>query len=69
MGRLTVNGNYTQNASGTLRIEVAGLAPGQHDVLVVNGQASLAGTVQLVRVGPSTSVWAIRLRSLLRVAG
>ena len=50
-GTLTVNGNYTQNANGTLRIEVAGLAPSQHDVLVVNGQASIAGTVQLVRVG------------------
>jgi outer membrane autotransporter protein len=50
-GTLTVNGNYTQNASGTLRIEVAGLAPSQHDVLAVNGQASVAGTVQLVRVG------------------
>ena len=51
VGQLTVNGNYTQNASGTLRIEVAGLAPSQHDVLVVNGQARVAGTVQLVRVG------------------
>ena len=26
MGTLTVNGDYTQNPSGTLRIEVAGLA-------------------------------------------
>jgi outer membrane autotransporter protein len=50
-GTLTVNGNYTQNPNGTLRIEVAGLAPSQHDVLVVNGQASIAGTVKLVRVG------------------
>ena len=50
-GTLTVNGNYTQNPNGTLRIEVAGLAPSQHDVLAVNGHASVAGTVQLVRVG------------------
>ena len=49
VGRLTINGNYTQNPSGTLRIEVAGLAPSQHDVLVVSGQASLAGGLQLVR--------------------
>jgi uncharacterized protein with beta-barrel porin domain len=48
-GRLTINGNYTQNPSGTLRIEVAGLAPSQHDVLAVSGQASLAGRLQLVR--------------------
>ena len=51
IGKLTVNGNYTQNPNGTLRIEVAGLAPSQHDVLAVNGHASVAGTVQLVRVG------------------
>jgi outer membrane autotransporter protein len=50
-GTLTVNGNYTQNANGTLRIEVAGLAPSQHDLLVVNGHASLAGTLQLIRLG------------------
>jgi autotransporter-associated beta strand protein len=50
-GTLTVNGNYTQNPSGTLRIEVAGGSPGQFDVLAVSGHASLAGTVQLVRVG------------------
>ena len=51
IGKLTINGNYAQNASGTLRIEVAGSSPGQFDVLAVSGQASLAGTVQLVRVG------------------
>ena len=28
VGQLTVNGNYTQNASGTLRIEVAGARTG-----------------------------------------
>jgi fibronectin-binding autotransporter adhesin len=50
-GTLTVNGDYTQNPNGTLRIEVAGLAPSQHDMLAVNGRASVAGTVQLVRVG------------------
>ena len=51
VGQLTINGNYTQNASGTLRIEVAGSSPGQFDLLPVNGQASLAGRLQLVRVG------------------
>ncbi len=34
-GTLTVSGNYTQNAGGTLRIGVAGLAPGQFDLLAV----------------------------------
>ena len=51
LGTLTVNGNYTQNANGTLRIEIAGTAPGQFDLLAVGGHASLAGTLQLIRLG------------------
>ena len=51
VGRLTINGNYTQSPGGTLRIEVAGSSPGQFDLLAVNGRASVAGTVQLVSVG------------------
>ena len=51
IGTLTINGNYTQSASGTLRIEVAGASPGQDHVLAVNGRANLAGTLQLIRVG------------------
>jgi len=50
-GTLTVSGNYTQNAGGTLRIGVAGLAPGQHDLLAVNGHAAVAGTLQFIRLG------------------
>ena len=50
-GTLTVSGNYTQNAGGTLRIGVGGLAPSQHDVLAVKGHASLAGTLQLIQLG------------------
>jgi outer membrane autotransporter protein len=49
VGRLTINGNYTQGPSGTLRIEVGGLEPSQHDLLAVNGQASLVGGLQLVQ--------------------
>ena len=51
LGTLTVNGNYTQTANGTLRIEIAGTAPGQFDLLAVGGHASLAGTLQLLRLG------------------
>ena len=51
VGKLTINGNYTQNPSGTLRVEVAGSSPGQYDVLVVNGRISLAGRLQFVPVG------------------
>jgi autotransporter-associated beta strand protein len=50
-GTLTVAGNYTQTAGGTLRIEIAGTAPGQFDLLRVGGHASLAGTLQLIRLG------------------
>jgi outer membrane autotransporter protein len=50
-GTLTVNGNYTQTAIGTLHIELAGTAPGQFDLLAVGGHASLAGTLQLSPVG------------------
>jgi outer membrane autotransporter protein len=50
-GTLTVAGGYTQTASGTLRIEVAGTAQGQFDLLAVGGHASLAGTLQLIGLG------------------
>jgi outer membrane autotransporter protein len=50
-GTLTVAGNYTQTAGGTLQIEIAGTAPGQFDHLAVGGHASLAGTLQLIRLG------------------
>ena len=53
-GTLTVVGNYTQNANGTLRIQVAGVGANQHDLVAVNGHANLAGTLQLVRVGNFT---------------
>ncbi|MDQ2867296.1 MAG: autotransporter domain-containing protein [Verrucomicrobiota bacterium] len=50
-GTLTVNGNYTQNANGTLKIEIGGLAPAQHDLLQLpTGSAALTGTLQLVRL-------------------
>ena len=50
-GTLTVNGNYTQSAGATLQIGVGGLAPGQHDLLAVNGSASVSGTLQFIRLG------------------
>jgi outer membrane autotransporter protein len=50
-GTLTVNRNYTQTANGTLRIEVAGTARDQFDLLAVGGHASLAGTLQLRSLG------------------
>jgi hypothetical protein len=46
-GLLTINGNYNQLSSGVLIIEVAGLAPGQFDVLAVNGDVTLGGTLEV----------------------
>jgi autotransporter-associated beta strand protein len=50
-GTLTITGNYTQNPSGTLQIQIAGLGAGQHDLLAVNGHANLTGSLRLARLG------------------
>lgn len=48
-GILTVNGNYSQAAAGTLSIEIEGTLPGEeHDQLAVAQTASLAGTLELL---------------------
>lgn len=46
-GRITIEGDYEQPEGGTLVIEVAGVQPGQFDVLHVTGNATLAGKVDL----------------------
>jgi outer membrane autotransporter protein len=46
--RINVKANYTQNAGGTLQLQVAGDTPGQYDTLNVGGSAALAGTLQLI---------------------
>ena len=47
-GVLTVNGNYTQTSTGVLEIEMGGLVSGDHDQLVVSGDASLDGTLRVL---------------------
>jgi outer membrane autotransporter protein len=49
-GTLTIGDNYTQTSAGTLKIEIAGILPGQHDLLAIGGSASLDGTLQVVRL-------------------
>jgi hypothetical protein len=44
-GTLTVQGNYTQTATGVLLIQIAG--PNQYGQLAVTGSATLAGTLQV----------------------
>ena len=48
---INVLGNYTQNAGGTLQVQVAGANPGQYDSLNVGGNAGLGGTLQLISLG------------------
>jgi uncharacterized protein with beta-barrel porin domain len=50
-GTLTIQGNFTQTNSGIFHLEIGGLAPGDFGVLAVTGQATLGGTLQLVRTG------------------
>ncbi len=47
-GSIIINGNYTQTTDGTLNMQIAGLTPGtQYDQLIVNGTATLAGSLNL----------------------
>lgn len=51
-GTLNVTGTYTQTAAGTLVVELGGLTPDtQHDVLIVNGTATLGGTLRVALLG------------------
>ena len=48
-GKITINGNYTQGAAGTISIEVAGTnaATPDFDQLIVTGVATLGGTLNV----------------------
>lgn len=46
-GTLTIGGNYTQGAGGTLLIEIGGIGASQYDVLNITGMAALNGTLAL----------------------
>ncbi len=55
VGRLSVSGNYTQNAGGILNIQLGGLTPAtQFDQLAVTGQASISGTLNVTLVNGFT---------------
>jgi hypothetical protein len=49
-GLITVNGNYTQTATGILNIDIGGLAANQFDQLVVNGIVTLSGTLNVALI-------------------
>jgi len=46
-GRLVFQGNFEQRPSGMLRMQAAGLAAGQFDVLHVSGDVALGGTLEV----------------------
>ena len=47
-GVMTINGDYTQAADGTLLLEIAGTTPGtDYDQFIINGNATLDGTLIL----------------------
>ena len=47
-GLLTINGNYTQTASGSLDVDLGGTTAGsQYDQLAVSGTATLGGTLDV----------------------
>jgi hypothetical protein len=51
MGTLTIDGNYTQSAAGTLGLQVGGSLPSQFDRLQVIGSVELAGSLNVTVVG------------------
>src|SRR6476646_225769 len=57
IGTLTIEGRFANATGSTLAIELAGLNPGtQHDQLIVQGPASLGGTLNVSLVGYTPSV-------------
>lgn len=52
-GVLTLDGNFTQESTGTLAVELAGPVAGvEYDQLAVSGTAALGGTLAVSRVDP-----------------
>jgi hypothetical protein len=50
-GLLTISGNYTQNSTGTLLIEIGGAGSGQFSVLDITGNATLGGALDVELFG------------------
>jgi hypothetical protein len=54
-GIITIRGDYTETASGLLRIAIGGLTPGdEYDQLSVSGRVNLAGTLDVILVNGFT---------------
>ncbi|MBL8484108.1 MAG: hypothetical protein JNJ60_18065, partial [Rhodocyclaceae bacterium] len=55
VGTLTVNGNFTNGAGGTLAMQAAGNSAGSYDSLAVTGNANLGGTLTLSEINGHVS--------------
>jgi hypothetical protein len=54
-GTLTIEGNYVQEAGGTLSVEVSGVTSGdQNDLLTILGTGSINGTIAISRLNGFT---------------
>lgn len=53
-GTLTINGTYRSSTSANLDIELGGSSPGSFDVLQINGDALLRGTLNVTLIGGFT---------------
>ncbi len=53
-GTFTINGNYSQDAGGTLDILLGGTGAGQFSLLAVSGLASLDGSVDFTTINGFT---------------
>jgi fibronectin-binding autotransporter adhesin len=68
-GTLTVNGNYSQDENSTLLVELGGTGIGQYDVLQVNGDAKLAGTLKILLDGYTPTTGSIYIYDILVASG
>ncbi|HIJ26789.1 MAG TPA: hypothetical protein HPP79_14105, partial [Gammaproteobacteria bacterium] len=67
-GTLTINGDFVNNSDGVINLEVGGTNSGEYDQLVVNGNATLGGTLNISILNGFTPGSAFTLK-LLDVSG
>jgi hypothetical protein len=53
---ITIIGDYVQGSAGSLNMIIAGTADGEYDRLIVSGQASLDGTLNVTPIAPYTDI-------------
>jgi hypothetical protein len=64
-GLLTINGTYTQTATGALNVDLGGTTAGsQYDQLAVSGSATLGGTLNVATIGSFTPALGNRFQVL-----